>query len=73
MGAENHTVQNLRVMKVDRENGIVVVQGAVPGPRNSIVKIQDAIKKPWPEVEADMGISKWVRSGESPAPPPVEA
>ena len=73
MGAENHTVQNLRVMKVDRENGIVVVQGAVPGPRNSIVKIQDAIKKPWPEVEADVGISAWVRSGESPAPPPMEA
>lgn len=71
MGAENCTVQNLRVMKVDRENGIVVVQGAVPGPRNSIVTIQDAIKKPWPEVEPDVGITAWVRSGESPTP--VEA
>ncbi|KAI5359749.1 putative ribosomal protein L3 [Septoria linicola] len=73
MGGENHTVQNLKVVKVDRENGIVVVQGAVPGPRNSIVKIQDAIKKPWPEVEPDVGISAWVRSGETPAPPPMEA
>jgi large subunit ribosomal protein L3 len=39
----------LRVMKVDKENGIVVVHGAVPGPKNCVVKLQDAIKKPWPE------------------------
>lgn len=56
MGAEMHTVQNLKVMKVDAENGIVVVQGAVPGPKYSIVKIQDAIKKPWPEVDALVGL-----------------
>ena len=49
MGNERHTVQNLKVLKVDRENGLVVVHGAVPGPKNCIVKIQDAIKKPWPE------------------------
>jgi large subunit ribosomal protein L3 len=57
MGGEGHTVQNLKVMKVDRENGIVVVQGCVPGPRKSIVRIQDAIKKPWPEVDLSMGVS----------------
>ncbi|KAF2718194.1 mitochondrial 54S ribosomal protein YmL9 [Polychaeton citri CBS 116435] len=49
MGGEQHTVKNLKVMKIDVENGIVVVHGAVPGPRNSIVKIQDARKKPWPD------------------------
>jgi large subunit ribosomal protein L3 len=43
------TVANLKVMKVDKENGIVVVHGAVPGPKNCVVKLQDAIKKPWPE------------------------
>lgn len=52
-----HTVQNLKVMKVDAENGIVVVHGAVPGPRYGVVKIQDAIKKPWPEVDAAVGFA----------------
>jgi large subunit ribosomal protein L3 len=56
MGGEMHTVQNLKVMKVDAENGIVVVHGAVPGPKNSMVKIQDAIKKPWPDVDASLGL-----------------
>ncbi|KAL2000560.1 hypothetical protein VTN02DRAFT_2926 [Thermoascus thermophilus] len=49
MGNERHTVQNLKVLKVDAENGIVVVNGAVSGPKGCIVKIQDAIKKPWPK------------------------
>ncbi|KAJ9623063.1 hypothetical protein H2203_005995 [Taxawa tesnikishii (nom. ined.)] len=50
MGAEQVTVQNLRVLKVDKENGIVVVNGAVAGPKGCIVKIQDAVKKPWPDL-----------------------
>jgi large subunit ribosomal protein L3 len=57
MGGEQHTVQSLRVMKVDRENGIVVVHGAVPGPKKGVVQIQDAIKKPWPEVDLRMGVA----------------
>ncbi|KXT17073.1 hypothetical protein AC579_4340 [Pseudocercospora musae] len=72
MGHENHTVQNLRVMRVDAENGIVVVNGAVPGPRNSIVRIQDAIKKPWPNVSHDMGIVQFVKEGPTPLPLPEE-
>ncbi|KAF2479911.1 mitochondrial 54S ribosomal protein YmL9 [Neohortaea acidophila] len=57
MGGEMHTVQNLKVMKVDAANGIVVVHGAVPGPKYSIVKVQDALKKPWPEADALAGLS----------------
>ncbi|KAL1586815.1 hypothetical protein WHR41_04600 [Cladosporium halotolerans] len=49
MGGEQMTVANLKVMQVDKENGIVVVAGAVPGPKNCVVKLQDAIKKPWPD------------------------
>nr|OQO18786.1 hypothetical protein B0A51_13758 [Rachicladosporium sp. CCFEE 5018] len=49
MGGEQVTVQSLRVMSVDRELGIVVVAGAVPGPKGCVVKVQDAIKKPWPD------------------------
>ncbi|GAB7361456.1 hypothetical protein MBLNU230_g1512t1 [Neophaeotheca triangularis] len=51
MGGEQHTVQSLKVLKVDKENGIVVVHGCVPGPKNGLVKLQDAIKKPWPDVQ----------------------
>lgn len=57
MGGEGHTVQNLKVMKVDPENGIVVVHGAVPGPRYSIVKVQDALMKPWPQLDPMTGVS----------------
>ncbi|KAL2833643.1 translation protein [Aspergillus pseudoustus] len=51
MGNEQHTEQNLEVLKVDAENGLVLVKGAVSGPRGCIVRIQDAIKKPWPKFE----------------------
>jgi large subunit ribosomal protein L3 len=50
MGNEQNTLQNLKVLKVDAENGIVVVNGSVSGPKGCVVRIQDAIKKPWPEV-----------------------
>ncbi|KAF2086126.1 hypothetical protein K490DRAFT_45086 [Saccharata proteae CBS 121410] len=50
MGNEQVTVQNLKILKVDRENGFIAVHGAVAGPKGCIVKIQDALKRPWPEV-----------------------
>ncbi|KAK8107137.1 mitochondrial 54S ribosomal protein uL3m [Apiospora kogelbergensis] len=45
MGNERVTVQNLRVLKVDNEMGIVVISGHVAGPKGCVVKISDAIKK----------------------------
>ncbi|KAJ4357882.1 uncharacterized protein N0V89_002459 [Didymosphaeria variabile] len=48
MGNESVTVKNLKVLQVDEVNGIVVVNGCVPGPKNQIIKVQDAIGKPWP-------------------------
>lgn len=48
MGNESVTVHNLKVLKVDSENGIVVVNGCVPGPKDSVIKIRDAVRKPWP-------------------------
>ncbi|CBF77796.1 hypothetical protein AN4308.2 [Aspergillus nidulans FGSC A4] len=48
MGNEQNTVQNLKVLKVDAENGLVLVNGSVSGPKGCVVRIQDAIKKPWP-------------------------
>lgn len=84
MGNEQNTLQNLKVLKVDAENGIVVVNGtlhallllsplvlscvgcsicvrdtnvalcsgSVSGPKGCVIRLQDAIKKPWPTIVA---------------------
>lgn len=44
MGAENVTVQNLDVVQVDGERNILVIKGAVPGPRGGFVEITTSVK-----------------------------
>ena len=44
LGAETVTVQNLVVAKVDAENNLIAVKGAVPGPNGGIVTIRDSVK-----------------------------
>lgn len=43
-GHESVTVQNLKVAKVDNENNLIAIKGAVPGPKGGIVVIADAVK-----------------------------
>lgn len=43
-GHETVTVQNLKVAKVDNENNLIAIKGAVPGPKGGIVVIADAVK-----------------------------
>ena len=45
LGSEKVTVQNLVVVKVDAENNLIAVKGAVPGARGSIVVVSNAVKK----------------------------
>ena len=45
MGDVRTTVQNLRVVKVDEEKNVLMVKGAVPGPRQSMVIVKKAKKK----------------------------
>lgn len=45
MGHERVTVQNLQVVDIDAENHVLLVKGAVPGPRNGMVMVRKAIKK----------------------------
>ena len=45
MGGEKKTIQNLKVVRVDKENGVLLVRGAVPGPRNCAVVVRPAVKK----------------------------
>lgn len=49
MGDVRATSQNLLVVDVDAEEGIILVKGAVPGSDNGWVLIRDAVKKPLPE------------------------
>ena len=49
MGAERVTVQNLEVVDTDVEQGLLLIRGAVPGPKNGWVFLRDAVKKPLPE------------------------
>jgi len=44
MGAEQVTVQNLDVVKVDPELNLIAVRGAVPGPKGGIVYIKNTVK-----------------------------
>lgn len=45
MGNEKVTVQNLEVVRVDAENNLIAIRGAIPGPKNGIVTICDCVKK----------------------------
>ena len=44
MGAKRITVQNLEVVRVDAENNLLLVKGAVPGPKKSLVTIKESVK-----------------------------
>ncbi|WP_214844436.1 50S ribosomal protein L3 [Exiguobacterium sp. s150] len=44
MGGERKTIQNLEIVKVDVERGLVLVKGAIPGARKSNVIIKTAVK-----------------------------
>ncbi len=43
-GHETVTIQNLMVAKVDAENNLIAIKGAIPGPKGGIVVIADAVK-----------------------------
>ena len=45
MGARKVTKQNLRVIDIDEVNKLLIVNGSVPGRKNSVVFVRDAIKK----------------------------
>ena len=44
MGHKKVTVQNLEIVKVDVENNLLLVKGAVPGPKKSLVTIKNTVK-----------------------------
>ena len=44
MGNVRVTVQNLEIVKIDVENNVILVKGAVPGPKKSLVMIKETVK-----------------------------
>lgn len=62
MGDERVTVQNLKVVKVDAENNLIALRGAVPGVEDGFVIIKEALKrgkgKDWKVVSKQAGTSK---------------
>ena len=44
MGSKKTTVQNLEIVKVDVENNLLLVKGAVPGPKKAMVTIKETVK-----------------------------
>ena len=45
MGSEQVTVQNLDIVKVDAENNLIAIKGAIPGPNGGLVIVRTAIKQ----------------------------
>ena len=44
MGSANVTIQNLEIVRADAEKNLILIKGAVPGPKGSIIVIKDSVK-----------------------------
>jgi len=49
MGNKSRTVPNLKVVAIEAEHGLVLVEGAVPGHKGAWVTVKDAVKKKLPK------------------------
>ena len=44
MGGDRVTALNLKVQKVDTESGLLLIKGAIPGPKGCLVMVKSAVK-----------------------------
>ena len=44
MGAVKSTIQNLEVVRVDADRNLILIKGAIPGPKKGLVTIKDSVK-----------------------------
>ena len=58
MGNEQVTIENLEIVKVDAELNMIVVRGAIPGPKGGLVYIRNTVKNNKVKAAGDAGISK---------------
>jgi len=69
MGSVRVTTQNLEVVRTDVERGLVLVRGAVPGPKSGWVLVRDAVKRTLPESVPYPGSFNPAASVEEPVAP----
>jgi len=73
LGVETVTTQNITVVRIDVERGLILVKGAVPGAEGSYVKVRDATKSPTPAgAPKPGGFKKPGQQDAAPAPAPEE-
>ncbi len=70
MGAVRVTTQNLQIVDVDEDRGLILIRGGVPGSKGGFVRVTDAIKKTRPD---DAPYPAGVKSGDAPADESDEA
>jgi large subunit ribosomal protein L3 len=73
MGAERVTVLNLRVVEINEELGLILVEGAVPGHKNCFLTLKDAVKKPLPKDAPKPAGLKTAAVADAAAEAPAEA
>ena len=44
MGAKKVTIQNLEIVRVDADKNLLLVKGAVPGPKKALITIKESVK-----------------------------
>jgi large subunit ribosomal protein L3 len=64
MGDTRITTQNLEVVQTDKDRGLILVRGAVPGSKGGWVLVRDAVKRPLPSDAPKPGS---FRKGSAPA------
>lgn len=68
MGDERVTTQNLQIVAVDEEDGLILIKGAVPGSKQGWVYITDAVKKPLPkDAPLPAGLKASAKKADAPA------
>ena len=73
MGADRVTTQNLRVVQLDVDRGLVLVEGSVPGHAGNWIFIRDAVKKALPADAPKPGKFRLATQAQASSPAPAEA
>jgi large subunit ribosomal protein L3 len=67
MGVDRVTTLNLKVVQLDVERGLILVEGAVPGSKGGWITVRDAVKKPLHKDAPKPGKFKLADGGDKPA------
>ena len=72
LGTDRVTTQNLKVVQLDVERGLILVEGSVPGHRGGYIYVRDAVKRPAPADLPKPGKFKEPKAADAPAAAPAE-